>query len=342
MPRLPPVPSSPHTRLRARLSCGLTCSTATFFQSHSSSSATSCAKPVMVPWPISERAMRMTQVSSGLMNTQAFTSAPALWARAMRRPGTWNPRASPLVAAPTTKVRRETCVWIVFVMADLPILNLRRAGIRQFSASAARPFGGQMQCGADALIGAAAADIGDRVVDVFVARRWILSQQRRGRHYLSGLAVAALRHVEFGPGALHRMRGGGRQTLDGDDLVGRIHRAHRNGAGALHFTIDMHRAGAALRHAASVFGSGQPDLLAEHPKERRVRLDIDFAGLAVDIQGGHACSSPSCLPRFCFLWLLRLLRSDDCELRKSVPAGKQHNQAVARCLWGIAARERFP
>ena len=37
----------------------------TFFQSHSSSSATSCARPVMVPWPISERAMRITQVSSG-------------------------------------------------------------------------------------------------------------------------------------------------------------------------------------------------------------------------------------------------------------------------------------
>ena len=39
-----------------------------------SSSATSCASPVSVPWPISERAMRMITVSSGWITTQALTS----------------------------------------------------------------------------------------------------------------------------------------------------------------------------------------------------------------------------------------------------------------------------
>ena len=77
MPRLPPVDMSPHTRLRARFWPGVMRSTATFFQSHSSSSATSWARPVSVPCPISERAMRMTTVSSGLITTQALTSAPA-------------------------------------------------------------------------------------------------------------------------------------------------------------------------------------------------------------------------------------------------------------------------
>ena len=44
---------------------------------NSSSSATSWARPVMVPWPISERAMRMTTVSSGLITTQALISGAA-------------------------------------------------------------------------------------------------------------------------------------------------------------------------------------------------------------------------------------------------------------------------
>src|SRR5215210_8228209 len=107
--------------------------------------------------------MRITQESSGLMNTQAFTSAPAaLCARAARMPGRWKPSARPPAAVPTTKVRRESDVArIVFVMADLPILEFRRAGIRQFGAAAAGEFSRHVQGGADALIGAAAADIGD-------------------------------------------------------------------------------------------------------------------------------------------------------------------------------------
>ena len=74
MPRLPPVEKSPHTRLRARFWPGVGYSVVTFDQSHSSSSATSWARPVSVPWPISERAMRMTTVSSGWITTQALTS----------------------------------------------------------------------------------------------------------------------------------------------------------------------------------------------------------------------------------------------------------------------------
>ena len=56
MPRLPPVEKLPHTRLRATLGPGVGYSVVTFDQSHSSSSATIWARPVSVPWPISERA----------------------------------------------------------------------------------------------------------------------------------------------------------------------------------------------------------------------------------------------------------------------------------------------
>ena len=74
MPRLPPVEKSPHTRLRATLWPGVGYSVVTFDQSHSSSSATIWARPVIVPCPISERATRMTTVSSGRMTTQALIS----------------------------------------------------------------------------------------------------------------------------------------------------------------------------------------------------------------------------------------------------------------------------
>src|SRR5450759_2907808 len=49
IPRLPPVDMSPHTRLRATLWPGVGYSVVTFDQSHSSSSATSWARPVSVP-----------------------------------------------------------------------------------------------------------------------------------------------------------------------------------------------------------------------------------------------------------------------------------------------------
>ena len=74
MPRLPPVEKSPHTRLRATLWPGVGYSVVTFDQSHSSSSATICARPVSVPCPISERATRITTVSSGRITTQAVIS----------------------------------------------------------------------------------------------------------------------------------------------------------------------------------------------------------------------------------------------------------------------------
>ena len=101
MPRLPPVPISPQTRLRARFCPGVTHSVVTFFQSHSSSSATSWARPVSVPCPISERAMRITQVSSGLITTQALTSVlgAALRLRRAMPNGRLNPSARPPPAA---------------------------------------------------------------------------------------------------------------------------------------------------------------------------------------------------------------------------------------------------
>ena len=110
MPRLPPVPKSPHTRLRATLWPGVGYSQVTLSQLQSSSSATSWQRPVSVPWPISERTTRMTTVSSGLTTTQAPSSGVlgAACALAEEVPPNGTPTASPPPAAADamTKERR--------------------------------------------------------------------------------------------------------------------------------------------------------------------------------------------------------------------------------------------
>src|SRR5450432_13018 len=65
MPALPPVDIEPQMRFLFTCSLGETNSVETLAQSQSSSSATSCARPVRLPCPISERAMRITTRSSG-------------------------------------------------------------------------------------------------------------------------------------------------------------------------------------------------------------------------------------------------------------------------------------
>src|SRR5262245_24178954 len=107
----------------------------------------------MVPWPISERAMRMITVSSGLMTTQALISGVAACALAARRliGSKSKPSARPLPAAvaPTTNDLRS--IFAMFVMA----------------ASSSR-VGSCVDRLAHLLEGAAATDVGDRLADVGV------------------------------------------------------------------------------------------------------------------------------------------------------------------------------
>src|SRR5260221_795900 len=279
MPRLPPVAISPQMRLRARFWPGVTHSTATFFQPHSSSSATNWASPVSVPCPISERAMRITQVLSGLTTTQALISLPALVAvaaSAVPMKGRLNPSASPppVAAEPTMNLRRERFVArVVFFMV--------------VSSGLLRHVGGHVHARTDALVRPTAADVGHGRVDVGVGRARVLLEQRTGRHDLARLAVAALRHVERRPGLLHRMGARSGKPFDSDDAVGGLDRADGDGAGAPHLAVDVHGAGAALRDTAAVLRAGQTDLLADDPQERRPGLHLQVADLAVDVEFCH-------------------------------------------------------
>src|SRR3546814_9887598 len=63
-------------------------------------------------------------------------------------------------------------------------------------------------------IDAAAADIGDRGLDLGVGRGCVLLEQHRGGHDDTGDAEAALRHVGVDEGELERMIALARQPLD--------------------------------------------------------------------------------------------------------------------------------
>src|SRR4030088_172260 len=249
MPRLPPVQKFFHTRLRFRFSPGVGYSQVTLFQSHSSSSAPSWSRPVSVPCPISERAMRMTTVSSGRITTQALTSGEPSAARTTAGPpkGISSPIARPVPSAalPITKARRLSVgIWFMAASSNVP------RGVDRL---------------AHLLESAAAANIGDGFVDVLVGRLRFFLEKRSHRHDHSGLAISALRDVVVDPGFLYLVQCAiGGQSFDGGDLLATgvadqyAARAHRN-------AIDMDGTGPALCNAATVFGAGKADIFPDCP-----------------------------------------------------------------------------
>src|SRR6266496_901520 len=138
---------------------------------------------------------------------------------------------------------------------------------------------------ADSHIRAAAADVSRHgIVYVCVAGAGILREQRRSRHDLAGLAIAALRYLQIDPGLLNLLAG--RRPADGldrDDLLSG-HRRYGRDAGTGRSAVDVHGAGAAKRGAAAEFRAGHSQHVAKNPEQRRVVVDIDAASSAVDCQ----------------------------------------------------------
>src|SRR6185369_4853747 len=75
---------------------------------------------------------------------------------------------------------------------------------------------------------AAAYVSGHRLVDVLVRWLGLLAQQHSRTHQLSGLAVAALRHILFDPCLLQRMTEIRRKSFNGGDLLPRNARYRRD------------------------------------------------------------------------------------------------------------------
>src|SRR5437016_8951868 len=244
----------------------------TFDQSASSSSASSMGNDVVTPWPISERSTTTRTLSSAPMRSQALgANAAAAPPRIACRPvaGRWKPMTRPATPAVSRNSRRVIC-----------------------GALMSRSLRGAMDGGADALVRAAAADVGHRRVDVGVGGMRSFREQRRGGHDLPRLAVAALRHVFLDPRALHGVRAVLGEAFDrGHPFAG--DGGHGQYAGARRDAVQVDGAGAALGDAAAELGAGEPERVAQHPEERRVGGDVDRFALAVDGEAdrGHERAS---------------------------------------------------
>ena len=126
----------------------------------------------------------------------------------------------------------------------------------------------------------------DARVDLRIRGARDRAQQRNGAHHLCRLAVPASRDVERAPRPLHGLRLRAFQAFDRGHRLAFDFRNWRD-ARALRLDIDVHRARAALRDAASILGSRQLELIAKHPQERRIGIDIDFVSPIVDGQRSH-------------------------------------------------------
>src|SRR6266850_2317308 len=166
--------------------------------------------------------------------------------------------------------------------AALALRNCRR----ERSTVMSGPFlGGVLDSLADSDIRTAAADVPRHGgVDIAVGRVGLGGEQRRCGHDLAGLAIAALRHLQLDPGLLDLLAGGGgADGLDRSDALAGRGRDRRD-ARAHRLAVEVDRARAAQSEAATEFRAGHAEHIAKHPEQRRVVVDIDAAGFAVDCQ----------------------------------------------------------
>ena len=177
----------------------------------------SIGSDVLMPWPTSGFLAMIVTTPSGviLMNALgvkrgwrgacANSSATASSCVAISRP-------PPASADTRRKLRRVTVVVVAMAYSSpFAAAGLGRRARR-------RDRRGAVDRLADADIRAAPAHVAvHRLIDVGVGRLRLLLQQRRRRHDLPGLAVAALGDVDLLPRLLHGMRAVGRQSLDRRD-----------------------------------------------------------------------------------------------------------------------------
>src|SRR3954471_4314363 len=217
--------------------------------------------------------MRMTTVSSGRITTQALISGEPSAARTTLGPpkGISSPSESPapMAAVPITKARRLSWGMTCLFMASPSSV---RSGV---------------DCLANLLEGSASANIGDGLVDIRIGRLRLLLEKRRHGHDHAALAIAALWNVVGDPGLLHLVQCaiGGEAFNRGDLFAGGL--ADQDAARAHRDAVDMDRAGSALCNAATVFRAGQPDVLANRPKQWCVVVVVDIDCFAVDSEVSH-------------------------------------------------------
>src|SRR4029434_4356000 len=158
-------------------------------------------------------------------------------------------------------------------------------GERRMGRSCFAP-GGALDRAHDAHVRAAAEQIrGERLLDLAIARMRILIEQCLCLHDHAVDAVAALHGLLINEGLLQPVRMlGAAQALERRDL--RVtDTADRIKARAYCLAVDMNRARAALREAASEARAAQSKLVTQRIEEWHLRIvDRDLRSFAVDVQ----------------------------------------------------------
>ena len=109
-----------------------------------------------------------------------------------------------------------------------------------------------------------------------------------GGHDHTALAVAALRHLAFQPGLLHRVAIVVREALNRSDFFPDSGR-HVKNARVLALPVNEHCACAADLYAATVFRASESENVPKHPEERGAAVgDVSLIVLTVNIEGYHA------------------------------------------------------
>src|ERR1041385_1404683 len=128
--------------------------------------------------------------------------------------------------------------------------------------------GSRLDCGADARIRAAAAEVSaHRLLDVLFGRTRRLFEQCNGGHDLPALAIATLDHVFCDPCVLNCS-----SNRIGSHCFDRHDRAitdvrYGDDARTCRYAADVYSAGAARTDAASELRSRQLEIFTEHPEQ---------------------------------------------------------------------------
>jgi len=116
----------------------------------------------------------------------------------------------------------------------------------------------------------------------FAGRFGILLEQSGGRHDHASCAVTALHGIALDEGRLDRMQFAVLlEAFDGGNLLARAGGGGSH-AGTGRRTIQQHGASATLALTASVFRSGEQQLLPQDPKQHLGRIGVDHMSRAVD------------------------------------------------------------
>src|ERR1700742_2756281 len=248
----------------------------------SSSSDTSCMVVVITPVPSSTLPVWMTTVPSPLMASHesicfgSTSAGPIFWLSicANARCGCsrrGSVALTTIAPVPARNVRRLT-------MAAISGLRLGR-GLDRLDDPEVRPAPAQVRVHGllDLVLGGARIALEERV---------------RGHDHAVG-AVAALRGLVLDERRLHLARLlGGPEALERRDLLA-LHRARRRDARADRLAVRLHGACAALREAAAEARAVQPQLVAQHVQQRRVRGRLYPMPPSIDADDQPSHQTPS-------------------------------------------------